>query len=491
MSQTHGPVLPSASTLRHFHVLAKPTGAICNLDCKYCFFLSKEMLYPGDRFRMADDLLEIYLRQLLESQRGPDVSVAWQGGEPTLMGLDFFRRAMQYVEKHRRPGHVIEHTIQTNGTELTAEWCELFREHKFLVGLSLDGPREMHDVYRVDKGGRPTFDKVLRAARLMQAHRVEFNVLTTVHAGNADHPLEVYRFLRDEVGTKYIQFIPIVERVTSDLLPLANSGWGPRGRDARPLYVQDGGLVTDRSVTSDAWGRFLTGVFDEWVTRDIGTVFVQMFDAALASWVGAPASMCIFAETCGNAVALEHNGDLYSCDHFVEPKHKLGNIRTVHMLELVDSSQQKAFGAVKRDSLPAYCRSCAVRFACHGECPKNRFISTPDGEPGLNYLCSGYKAFFTHIDRPMRMMADLVRRGRYADEVMPLLAAERAQAFRSSGRNDQCPCGSGRKFKRCHGMAGGERSARAESGAVLPDREQARRHGQHEAGGGDSFGADA
>ncbi len=454
MEPTTDPVRP-VNTLRHFHVLAKPTGAICNLDCKYCFFLSKEMLYPGDRFRMADDLLETYIRQLLESQPGPQISVAWQGGEPTLMGLEFFRRAVATVEKHRRPGTVIEHTIQTNGTELTAEWCRFFREHGFLVGLSLDGPREMHDLYRVDKGGRPTFDKVMRAARLMQTHGVEFNILTTVHAGNVNHPLEVYRFLRDEVGTKFIQFIPIVERVTAEMLPLANDGWGERGSDPRPLYLQDGGLVTDRTVPSEGWGRFLNAIFDEWITRDVGTVFVQMFDAALASWVGAPAGLCIFGETCGNAVALEHNGDLYSCDHFVEPRHLLGNIRTVHMLQLVDSDQQRAFGNAKRDSLPAYCRSCEVKFACHGECPKNRFISTPDGDPGLNYLCAGYKAFFTHIDRPMRLMADLLRNRRYADEAMALLAAEKAseaaRAFAAAGRNDPCPCGSGEKFKRCHG----------------------------------------
>ena len=442
MTQTHAPVCPSVSTRRHFHVLAKPTGAICNLDCKYCFFLSKEMLYPGDRFRMADDLLETYIRQLLESQPGPEISVAWQGGEPTLMGLPFFRRAMAVVEAYRRPGMRIEHTIQTNGTELTAEWCQFFRENRFLVGLSLDGPREMHDRYRVDKGGRPTFERVLAAARLMQTHSVDFNILTTVNAGNVGHPLEVYRFLRDEVGTKHIQFIPIVERVTPVLLAVANSGWGARGSNPRPLYLQEGDLVTDRSVQPDAWGRFLSQIFDEWLKRDVGTVFVQMFDAALASWVGAPAGMCIFAENCGNAVALEHNGDLYSCDHFVEPKHLLGNIRKVHMLELVDSDQQRAFGSAKSNTLPAYCRQCKVRFACNGECPKNRFISTPEGEPGLNYLCAGYKAFFTHIDRPMRMMADLLRRGRYADEVMTLLAREEAQrgcaTFAAARRNDPC-----------------------------------------------------
>ena len=250
---------------------------------------------------------------------------------------------------------------------------------------------------------------------------MDVNILCTVHNVNGDHPLEVYTFFRDEIGARYVQFIPIVERVTSELLPIANLGWGERGSDPRPLYLTEGHHVTDRSVSSEQWGRFLIGVFDEWIKKDVGTVFVQMFDAALASWVGAPPSMCVFAETCGSALALEHNGDLYSCDHFVEPKHKLGNIEDVHMLELVSSPQQLAFGLAKRDTLPKYCRECDVRFACHGECPKNRFIDTPDGEPGLNYLCAGYMAFFKHVDRPMKMMADLLRRGRYADEVMALL----------------------------------------------------------------------
>lgn len=435
------PCLPSAASRRPFHVLAKPTGAICNLDCKYCFFLSKEMLYPGDRFRMAGDLLEHYIRQLLESQPGPEITVAWQGGEPTLMGLDFFRRALEHVARYQRPFTTIQHTIQTNGTELTDDWCEFLRQHRFLVGLSLDGPRRMHDLYRVDKGGRPTFDRVIRATRLMQAHRVEFNILTTVHAGNAGHPLEVYRFLRDEVGTRFIQFIPIVERVTPEMLPLANRGWGDRGNDRRPLYLQDGDSVTDRSVKPEQWGRFLIEIFDEWVQRDVGTVFVQMFDAALASWVGAPPAMCLFSETCGDAVALEHNGDVYSCDHFVEPRYLLGNIRKMHLLQLVDSEQQRGFGAAKRETLPQYCRTCAVRFACHGECPKNRFVVAPGGQPGLNYLCAGYKAFFTHIDRPMRLMADLVRRGRYADEAMAILEQESTTVADTPGRAGRVPRG--------------------------------------------------
>jgi uncharacterized protein len=404
--------------------LAKPTGAVCNLDCQYCFFLSKEMLYPGSRFRMADDLLESYVRQLLDSHAGPEVSIAWQGGEPTLMGVEFFKRTIEYAERYKRPGQTLGYTIQTNGTRLDDEWAAFFKEHQYLVGLSVDGPREQHDAYRVDKGGRGTFDSVMRGWQVLRAHGVDVNILCTVHAANADHPREVYRFFRDELNAEFIQFIPIVERVTAEMLPLANRGWGEQAGDARPLYVIEGSEVTERSLESEQWGRFLIGVFDEWIRRDVGRVYVQMLDAALASWVGVPPAMCIFNETCGSALALEHNGDLYSCDHFVEPKHLLGNIQKVHMLQLVTSEQQRQFGLAKRDTLPRYCRECAVRFACHGECPKNRFIATPDGEPGLNYLCAGYKAFFTHIDRPMRMMADLLRRGRYADEVMAILEAE-------------------------------------------------------------------
>ena len=406
---------------REFHLLSKPTGAVCNLDCKYCFFLSKEMLYPGSRFRMADDMLETYIRQLLESQPGPEIAVAWQGGEPTLMGLDFFKRSIELVERHRRPAQRVAYTLQTNGTKIDDAWAAFFAEHKFLIGLSVDGPRHLHDMYRVDKGGQGSFDQVMEGWRALAARNVDVNILCTVHNANGDHPLEVYTFFRDELGAKFVQFIPIVERVTSELLPIANMGWGERGSDPRPLYITEGHHVTGRSVGSEQWGRFLVGVFDEWIKKDVGTVFVQMFDAALASWVGAPPSMCVFAETCGNALAIEHNGDLYSCDHFVEPKHLLGNIKDVHMLELVSSPQQAAFGLAKRDTLPRYCRECDVRFACHGECPKNRFINTPDGEPGLNYLCAGYMAFFKHVDGPMKMMADLLRQGRYADEVMALL----------------------------------------------------------------------
>ena len=298
------------------HVMAKPTGAICNLDCSYCFFLSKEELYPGSRFRMTDAVL----------QR-------------------------------------IEHTIQTNGTLLDDDWGELLAAHDFLVGISIDGPRELHDAYRVDKGGKPTFDRVLRGLDRLKAHGVRWNVLTTVHHANEEHGLEVYRFLRVELGAAYVQLIPIVERPSPGGIPL-------------------GDTVTDRSVSPEGYGRFLVEVFEEWVVRhDVGRVYVQMFDSTLAGFLDVSGSLCVHAETCGKALALEDNGDLYPCDHLVEPAHLLGNITERPLLELVASPQQVAFGNAKRDSLPTYCRRCDVRFACHGGCPKDRFTTTPTASP--------------------------------------------------------------------------------------------------------------
>lgn len=447
-----------------FHVLVKPTGATCNLDCAYCFYLSKEMLYPGSRFRMAEGLLDEYVRQLIATHDTPRVTIAWQGGEPTLMGLDFFRRSVDLAEKYRGPGMVIDYTIQTNGTLIDDAWGPFLREHRFLVGISIDGPQKMHDEYRVDRGGAPTFDRVMRGLGILRKHGVEYNVLTTLHRSNADHPVEVYRFLRDECGAQFMQFIPIVERLPAPRIdvPLAEIGLAPglaqsapwkSWRD-RPLYRQDGNLVTDRSVTAEQYGSFLIGIFEEWVRHDVGRVFVQDFDVALANWVGEPPGLCVHSETCGLALAMEHNGDLYSCDHFVEEKHRLGNILDTPMNELVTSEQQRKFGRDKFDMLPKYCRECDVRFACHGGCPKDRFIVTPDGEAGLNCLCAGYKAFFHHVARPMRMMSDLLRSGRAPSGLVGMYTAEDARlqaAFSKTGRNDACPCGSGRKFKRCHG----------------------------------------
>ena len=430
-----------------FHLLAKPTGAVCNLDCAYCFFLSKEMLYPGSRFRMADELLEAYLRQLIEAHAGsPEVMVAWQGGEPTLMGLDFFRRSVEIAERYLRPGQQAVYTIQTNGTLIDTEWASFFREHDVLVGISIDGPRDLHDAYRVNKGGKGSFDQVMQGLDHLREAGVEWNALTTIHAANARHGREVYRFLRDECGARFVQLIPIIERVAeaSEDGTVPWTSW----RD-RPLYVQDGDRVSGRSVTAEQYGRFLIDVFEEWVRRDVGEVYVQMFDVALANWIGEPPGLCIHSETCGLALALEHNGDLYSCDHFVEPRHLLGNIREHPMLELVESQRQQQFGLDKRESLPRYCRECDVRFACHGGCPKDRFIATPDGEPGLNYLCPGYKDFFHHIDRPMRLMAEQLERGQAPSEIVAAYAAEDARR----GRNEPCTCGSGRKWKNCHGAA--------------------------------------
>lgn len=403
-----------------FHVMAKPTGARCNLDCAYCFFRKKEGLYPESDFRMTDTVMEEYIRQTIAGHRIPHVTIAWQGGEPTLMGPDFFRWAVEVQKRYAKPGIRIENTFQTNGILLDDDWCRFFHDNNFLVGLSMDGPGELHDTYRKDRRGRGTFDRVLKAARLLLKHDVEFNILCAVTSTNADHPLEVYRFFRDELSAPYIQFIPIVER------------------------ENEGKTVTDRSVRPDQWGRFLTGIFDEWVRRDVGRTFVLNFDWALAGWLGMAGTVCVFAPTCGLGVALEHNGDLYSCDHFVEPDHFLGNILTTPLVDLVNSGKQRTFGEAKRDTLPRYCRECPFLAVCNGECPKNRFVETPDGEAGLNYLCEGYRTFFSHADRPMRMMAGLLRQGRCADEVMPMLAAK-------VGRNEPCPCGSGLKYKKCCG----------------------------------------
>jgi uncharacterized protein len=416
------------------HVLAKPTGSICNLACAYCYFLDKEALYPGSKFCMSDEVLENYIRQLITAHRSPQVTVAWQGGEPTLMGIDFYRRAIELQEKYRKPGMNFENTMQTNGTLLDDEWCQFFKENNFLIGISIDGPRELHNIYRVDKKGEGSFDRVMRGLRLLQKHGVEYNVLTTVNRINADHPLEVYRFLRDEAGADWIQFIPVVERINEE---------------GYTLY-QKGNTVSDRSVQPEQFGSFLSRIFDEWVRNDVGKLFVQTFEASVRRWLGLPSGMCVFEETCGAGLVLEHNGDLYSCDHFVEPEYLLGNIMEKEISELAASEKQYRFGKNKRNTLPKVCCECDVLFACKGECPKNRFLVTSTGESGLNYLCKGWKAFFHHIDFPMKLMAGLIRRGYPASEVMRVIALE--EAFAQTGRNEPCPCGSGKKFKRCHGQ---------------------------------------
>ncbi len=425
----------------NFHVLAKPIGPICNLDCKYCFYLEKESLYPQvSRWAMREEVLDSYIRQYIEAHDTPEVNFAWQGGEPTLLGVEYFRHLVALQNKYAN-GKRIKNAFQTNGVLLNDEWAALFKEHDFLIGISIDGPRELHDAYRVDKGGQPTFDRVLCGIETLRRNSVEFNTLTTVHRANADHPLEVYRFLRDH-GSGFMQFIPIVERiahqVTAEGLQLISPDFTGAAQ------------VAPWSVEPRQFGRFLCAIFDEWVRRDVGRCYVQLFDVSLEMWTGLESSLCVFKKQCGAALAIEHCGDVYSCDHFVYPQNRLGNIMKSPLRELVDSTQQHAFGEAKESTLPKYCRECDVRFACNGECPKHRFLTTPDGEPGLNYLCAGYKMFFRHVDPFMRFMAAELAGGRAPANVMRWVAEKEMQAaFKSAQRNDPCPCGSGKKFKHC------------------------------------------
>lgn len=420
-----------------FHLMAKPAGAICNLDCTYCYFLSKERLYPGSDFRMTGETLESYIRQMIEAQPAPEVTFAWQGGEPTLMGLEFFELAFALQERFRRPGMRIQNAFQTNGTRLDDAWGAFLRKHAVLVGLSIDGPRDLHDAYRVDKGGAGSFERVMNGLSVLKRHGVDFNVLTTVHRANASHPLRVYRFLRDEVGARFLQFIPIVERDNE-------------------TGFQEGDALTDRSVDGRSFGRFMNAIYDEWVARDVGTVFVQLFDVTLAKYVGERGGLCVFDETCGNALALEHTGDVYSCDHFVEPDYLLGNLVELPLVDMVASERQRAFGEAKRSTLPGQCRSCDVRWLCHGGCPKDRVLVTKDGEHGLNALCEGYYAFFHHTASTMQFMASELRARRAPSNVMRRRDIGSPPTGRRPGvpgRNDPCPCGSGRKYKHCCGAS--------------------------------------
>lgn len=373
---------------------------------------------------MDDELLETYIKQYMESQQFPEVTFSWQGGEPTLMGLDFFKKAVHFQQKYARPGTRVLNTLQTNGTLLDEKWCLFFKKFGFLIGLSIDGSEEEHNAYRVNRKGEGSFHRVLKGWDLLNNTGVEYNILCSVHAANQDKPLDVYRFFRDELKAQFIQFIPIVERATQETLELANSGWRKGHSKKRTLYTQTGDRVTDRSVSPSKYGEFLISIFDEWVAHDVGQTYVQVFDVALGSWFGQTGGLCIFSETCGNAMALEHNGDLFSCDHFVEPDYLLGNIQKKHMAELASSEKQIKFGESKRTALPEYCRRCQVNFACHGGCPKNRFIRTPDGESGLNYLCEAYKAFFRHIDRPMKTMVRLLHKKRPPSDIMKIMASQ-------------------------------------------------------------------
>ena len=401
--------------------MAKPVGPLCNLDCQYCFYLEKETLFPqGENFQMPDEVLENYVRKYIQSQHTPEIHFAWQGGEPTLRGLNFFRKAVA-LQRRYAGGRPVHNAFQTNGVLLDDEWCEFFAREKFLVGLSLDGPEHIHNRYRVDKAGAGSFAQVVQALEMLKKWRVEFNTLTCVTRQSPDEAVEIYQFLKEQ-GVQFMQFIPIVER-TDGL---------------------DGSALTPWSVSSEGFGHFLTAIFDEWIQADVGRIFVTFFDMMLSAWCGIEPGLCTHARECGQAMALEHDGGLYACDHYVYPEFYLGNIMEKSIEEMLFSPAQIKFGRDKRETLPAYCRACDFLFACNGECPKHRFVQTPDGEPGLNYLCAGYKIFFRHIDPIMRAMAALVQAGRPAAEIME---ANQTQAE----RNQPCPCGSGKKFKQCCG----------------------------------------
>ena len=435
-----------------FHIIAKPIGPVCNLNCRYCFYLEKEKLYPENvgksGWTMGEVVLESYIRQYIEAQDVPVISFAWQGGEPALLGLEFFRKALE-LQKKFAAGKRIENAIQTNGILLDDEWCEFLSTNSFLVGLSIDGPRELHDKYRADRSGAPTFGKVCRGLQLLKKHGVEFNTLTVVQRDNSQHAREVYRFLK-EIGSGFLQFIPVVERVATGSVEDGLVLIAPySGADAR---------VSEWSVDPRQYGNFLCTIFDEWVRNDVGRVYVQLFDVALEAWAGMESSLCVFRPTCGQAMVIEHNGDLYSCDHYVYPQNRLGNLLQTPLAAMFRSPQQQLFGRAKLDALPAGCRDCAFLAACNGECPKHRFMRSPEGESGLNYLCSAYRRFFGHVDPYMRFMA-----GELADERPPKNVMRwarerddpRPSEKRRIGRNDSCPCGSGRKYKRCCGSHDG------------------------------------
>lgn len=446
----------SATKPNAFHIMTKPIGPICNLDCSYCFYLEKEEMYEQERrkerpsWAMPTEVLERYIRQYIESQDVPEISFAWQGGEPTLLGVRFFRRVVE-LQKQYAGGKRIMNAFQTNGTLLDDEWGAFLSENGVLVGLSVDGPPHLHDIYRVDKKGEPTFDRVAAGLSVLKKHGVEFNTLTVVNRKNSQEPLPVYRFLK-EIGSGYMQFIPLVERTS--LTPIRSENGLIQLELAAPPKMGEGrSPVTDWSVRSEDYGVFLSTIFDEWVRRDVGRFYVQQFDVALGVWAGMGSSLCVFGETCGTALAMEHNGDLYSCDHYVYPEFRLGNIRDKTLTEMLSSPEQQKFGMDKRDTLPNYCRECDVRFACNGECPKHRFLRAPNGEFGLNYLCAGYKRFFHHIDPHMKIMAELLHRGQAPADIMTVLTQREMRSrigiSASVGVNDPCPCGSGQKFKRC------------------------------------------
>lgn len=391
---------------RPYYIMAKPVGASCNMACKYCYYLEKAKLYQNDpRHILSDQLLERFVKEYIESQTMQDVLFTWHGGETLMRPIKFYERAMQLERQYARGRH-IDNAIQTNGTLIDDRWAEFFAENQWLVGVSIDGPQEFHDEYRRTRGGGPSFQKVMQGIRILNKHHVEWNALAVVNDFNGDYPLEFYRFFKS-IGCHYIQFTPIVERIEQH-------------QDGRHLAAVDeaSDQLADFSVDPDQWGDFLCTLFDEWVKQDVGEYYVQLFDATLANWVGVEPGVCSMAKTCGHAGVMEYNGDVYSCDHFVFPQYKLGNIADKTLYEMMHSERQMAFGANKRRSLPRQCKECEFLRVCNGECPKNRFMRTADGEPGLNYLCSGYKKFFRHVKPYMDFMANEYRNDRAPANVM-------------------------------------------------------------------------
>lgn len=397
---------------RRFHVMAKPGGAKCNIDCQYCFYLHKENLLHQDKQPEMDNAtLEAFVKSYIESQDGEEIVFSWQGGEPTLLGLDYFRNVVALQKKHQPKGVRIENDLQTNGILLNDEWCAFLKEHNFLVGLSIDGPRELHDKYRRTRSDKPTFDLVMRAVDKLKKYGVKFNALVTVNRYNAKYPLEVYRFLTQELGVTYIQFSPVVE--ANNFQTTAPQFWNEQMIPVKGSELASPGhpmsVVTDWSVDPEDWGAFLISTFEEWVNNDLGRVLVNLFETAVAQVMGKPSQLCVTAEFCGKGLAIEHNGDVFSCDHYVYPEYKLANIKEYSLSDMVLSTRQFAFGMAKRDSLPQYCMQCPYLSYCWGECPKNRLVKTSEGEVGLNYLCSGIKAFFDYSLPMLVGLAQILR----------------------------------------------------------------------------------
>ena len=407
------PTMVTDKGSRRFHVMIKPGGCACNLDCTYCFYLSKETLPDGPGVgRMSDEVLERFIQQYIAGVTGPEVVFSWQGGEPTLLGLDFFRKVVSLQAKYAKPSQKIENDLQTNGTLITEEWCEFLKEHRFLVGLSIDGPRELHDKYRIAKDGKPMFDQVFKTAGLFRRYGVSFNTLTCVNRINAKKPLDVYRFLRREVGSTYLQFIPIVEYKGFENTAPHKLDPATLPRDGEPGAKpgNPNSIVTDWSVDPDDWGYFLCKVFDEWKKRDQGKVFVSQCETLVSQHLGLGAQTCNYSELCGKGVAVEHDGSVYACDHYVYPEFCLGNIKDQALDSQVFSRMQVKFGYAKNENLPKYCRECPYLKDCWGECPKNRIIRAPDGEPGLNYLCRGYRKYFAHAIPEVNRIVDDIRK---------------------------------------------------------------------------------